>query len=405
MPVGVGQTHPSYEVEAALARLLIAGFARLDRHSFARARELTRNFKTASYSIPPLSGLYHSRLRSTLSSAVYRRSCILHAQDPSARELRVVPDRSHHEGNRHADDRTIVWGKVMPATVMRQQNGISSRGKKRSALELYLKDIAYNDLLTPQQEVTLAKRIRAGDRKSLEQMVESNLRFVITIAKEYQGRGLPLEDLIAEGNLGLVRAATRYDETVGVKFTTYAVWWIRQGILSSLAEKARMVRLPVNKIKHLCRLERIASSLKQELGREPSIDEIARGADMQPKQAQDLFNASRWHVSLDMPLEEGPDSSLLEVLEDKDQVSPENVVMEQAMADEIRAALDTLSTREARILRLYFGINGEDSMTLEQIGNQLSLTKERVRQIRDKALASLKHPSRVRKIRAYLTEN
>ena len=293
----------------------------------------------------------------------------------------------------------------MPATVVSQKNGISSRGKKRTALELYLKDIAYNDLLTPQQEVTLAKRIRAGDRKSLEQMVECNLRFVITIAKEYQGRGLPLEDLIAEGNLGLVRAATRFDETVGVKFTTYAVWWIRQGILSSLAEKARMVRLPVNKIKHLCRLERIASSLKQKLGREPSIDEIAVGAEMQPKQAQDLLNASRWHVSLDMPLEDGPDSSLLEVLEDKDQVSPEVEVMEQAMADEIRSALDSLASRDARILRLYFGINGQDAMTLEQIGNQLSLTKERVRQIRDKALAALKHPSRVRRIRAYLTEN
>ncbi len=293
----------------------------------------------------------------------------------------------------------------MPATLMSRETRSESASRRRTALELYLKDIAYNDLLTPQEEVELAKRIRAGDRKSLDQMVESNLRFVITIAKEYQGRGLPLEDLIAEGNVGLVRAATRYDETVGVKFTTYAVWWIRQGILSALAEKARMVRLPVNKIKHLCRLERIASSLKQELGREPSIDEIATGAEMQPKQAQDLLDASRWHISLDMPLEEGPDTCLLEILADKDQVTPEVEVMERAMADEVRAVLDTLSPREAQVLRFYYGINGEDPMTLEQIGNQLSLTKERVRQIRDKALAALKHPSRMRKIRAYLTEN
>ena len=214
-----------------------------------------------------------------------------------------------------------------------------------------------------------------------------------------------MEDLIAEGNLGLVRAATRYDEGVGVKFTTYAVWWIRQGILSALAEKARMVRLPVNKIKHLCRLERIASGLKQELGREPSIEEIAGRAKMQPKQAQDLLDASRWHISLDMPLEDGPDISLLEILTDKDQPTPETEVMEQAMADEVRAALDTLTPREAEVLRFYFGIEGRESMTLEQIGNRLSLTKERVRQIRDKALAALKHPSRIRKIRAYLTEN
>ena len=278
--------------------------------------------------------------------------------------------------------------------------------RRRSALELYLKDIAYNDLLTPQEEIALAKRIRAGDRKSLEKMIESNLRFVITISKEYQGRGLPLEDLIAEGNMGLVRAATRYDETVGVKFTTYAVWWIRQGILSALAEKARMVRLPVNKIKHLSKLERIAADLKQSLGREPRVEEIAAQAEMHPKQVQDLLDASRWHISLDMPIDEdGPDTSLLEILEDKEQDTPEEVVLEGSLADEVRTALDTLAPREARVLRLYFGINSGETMTLEQIGNILNLTKERVRQIRDKALSALKHPSRMRKIRTFLPEN
>ncbi len=293
----------------------------------------------------------------------------------------------------------------MPATLASRAVRSESPGRRRSALELYLKDIAYNTLLTTQEEVALAKRIRAGDRKSLNHMVESNLRFVITISKEYQGRGLPLEDLIAEGNLGLVRAATRYDETVGVKFTTYAVWWIRQGILSALAEKARMVRLPVNKIKHLCRLERVASELKQKLGREPSVEEIGKRAEMQPKQVQDLLDASRWHISLDMPLDEGPDTSLLEILVDKNQVTPEMDVMEQALVDEIQSALNTLSSREALVLKLYYGIDGDETMTLEQIGNQLSLTKERVRQIRDKALGSLKHPSRIKKIRAYLNEN
>jgi len=292
----------------------------------------------------------------------------------------------------------------MPATVASQKEDTKAQNRRRTALELYLKDIAYNNLLTPQQEFDLAVRIRSGDRKSLEKMVESNLRFVITIAKEYQGRGLPLEDLIAEGNVGLVRAATRYDETVGVKFTTYAVWWIRQGILSALAEKARMVRLPVNKIKHLCRLERIASSLKQELGREPNTEEVAKVAEMQPKQVQDLLDASRWHVSLDSPLDEGPDTSLLEIIEDKEAESPEREVMRRAMVEEIRSALETLSPREAQILKMYFGINGDDPMTLEQIGNQFSLTKERVRQIRDKALAALKHPSRMRRIKVYLGE-
>ena len=292
----------------------------------------------------------------------------------------------------------------MPGTTLSQKEDAKALNRRRTALELYLKDIAYNTLLTPQQEFDLAVRIRSGDRKSLEKMVESNLRFVITIAKEYQGRGLPLEDLIAEGNVGLVRAATRYDETVGVKFTTYAVWWIRQGILSALAEKARMVRLPVNKIKHLCRLERIASGLKQELGREPNTEEVATVAEMQPKQVQDLLDASRWHVSLDSPLDEGPDTSLLEIIEDKEAESPERTVMRRAMVEEIRSALETLSPREAQILKMYFGINGDDPMTLEQIGNQFSLTKERVRQIRDKALTALKHPSRMRRIKVYLGE-
>ncbi len=293
----------------------------------------------------------------------------------------------------------------MSAALMSRSTETKTTGRRRSALELYLKDIAYNDLLTPKEEIELAKRIRAGDRKSLEKMIESNLRFVITIAKEYQGRGLPLEDLIAEGNMGLVRAATRYDETVGVKFTTYAVWWIRQGILSALAEKARMVRLPVNKIKHLSKLERISADLKQSLGREPRIEEIATRAEMQPKQVQDLLDASRWHISLDMPIDDSPDTSLLEILGDKEQETPEEVMLEGSLASEVRTALDTLAPREARVLRLYFGINSGETMTLEQIGNILNLTKERVRQIRDKALSSLKYPSRMRKIRTFLTEN
>ena len=293
----------------------------------------------------------------------------------------------------------------MPATPQSRGSRSETVGRRRSALELYLKDIAYNDLLTHKQEIALTKRIRQGDRKSLVQMIESNLRFVITISKEYQGRGLLLEDLIAEGNVGLVRAVHRYDEEVGVKFTTYAVWWIRQGILSALAEKARMVRLPVNKIKHLCRLERVASGLKQELNREPSVDEIAARAEMQPKQVQDLLDAARWHISLDMPLEEDLDTSLLEMIEDKDAVTPEAELMDRSLIDEVRAALDTLSPREAQVLRYYFGIEGHESMTLEKIGKELSLTKERVRQIRDKALGALKHPSRMRKIRTYLTEN
>ena len=296
-------------------------------------------------------------------------------------------------------------GKYMPAALMSYNTAPRTNGSTGSAFELYLKDIACNELLTPQEEVALAKRIRNGDRQSLNKMIESNLRFVITIAKEYQGRGLPLEDLIAEGNMGLVRAATRYDETVGVKFTTYAVWWIRQSILSALAEKARMVRLPVNKIKHLSKLERISADLKQMLGREPQVDEIAARADMQPGQVQDLLNASRWHISYDKPIDDSPDTNMLELLADQNQETPEDVLMENSMAEEIHTALDTLAPRDARVLRLYFGINSGETMTLEQIGNILNLTKERVRQIRDKALSALKHPARMRKIRTLLTEN
>ena len=243
----------------------------------------------------------------------------------------------------------------MSAALMSYSTSNGTNGGSSSALELYFKDIAYSELLTPQEEIDLAKRIRAGDRKSLNKMIESNLRFVITIAKEYQGRGLLLEDLIAEGNMGLVRAATRYDETVGVKFTTYAVWWIRQGILSALAEKARMVRLPVNKIKHLSKLERISAALKQSLGREPRVEEIAAHAEMQPQQVQDLLSASRWHVSFDMPVEDGPDTSLLDMLSDNNQESPEEAMLENSMAEENTYRAQHIGpTRRPRVAPLFW---------------------------------------------------
>ena len=268
-----------------------------------------------------------------------------------------------------------------------------------------MKDISPNGLLTQEQEASLARRIRLGDRESFDQMVESNLRFVITIAKEYQGRGLPLEDLIGEGNLGLVHAASRFDEGIGVQFTTYAVWWIRQSILAALAEQARMVRLPVNKVKHLCRLDRVTRNLKQRLGREPSTEEIAEESSMTTRQVRDILHASRWHLSLDAPTGDTVDTNMLDILEDKNQLPPDEAIMKQLMMEELETAIASLSPREAEVLKLYFGLTGEDPMTLEEIGRQLGLTKERIRQIRDKALNALKHPSRIHRIRCYMTES
>lgn len=283
--------------------------------------------------------------------------------------------------------------------------GLPAVTRDRSALDLYLKDISLNDLLTQEQEASLARRIRMGDRESFDQMIESNLRFVITIAKEYQGRGLPLEDLIGEGNLGLVHAASRFDEGIGVKFTTYAVWWIRQSILAALAEQARMVRLPVNKVKHLCRLDRVARTLKQRLGREPSTEEIAEESDLTVRQVRDILHASRWHLSLDAPAGDTVDTNMLDILEDKDQLPPDEAIMKQLLMEELETAIASLSPREAEVLKLYFGLSGDDPMTLEEIGKQLGLTKERIRQIRDKALNALKHPSRINRIRCYMTES
>ena len=276
--------------------------------------------------------------------------------------------------------------------------------RDRSALDLYLKDISPNDLLTQEQEASLARRIRMGDRESFDQMIESNLRFVITIAKEYQGRGLPLEDLIGEGNLGLVHAATRFNENIGVKFTTYAVWWIRQSILAALAEQARMVRLPVNKVKHLCKLDRLTRDLKQRLGREPSAEEIAEESDLTVRQVRDILYASRWHLSLDAPAGD-TEVNMLDILEDKGQLPPDEVFMKQLLLEELESAIASLSTREAEVLKLYFGLKGDEPMTLEEIGKRLSLTKERIRQIRDKALNALKHPSRISRIRCYMSES
>ncbi|OGG46808.1 MAG: hypothetical protein A3F84_03430 [Candidatus Handelsmanbacteria bacterium RIFCSPLOWO2_12_FULL_64_10] len=285
------------------------------------------------------------------------------------------------------------------------EHGLPAVTRDRSALDLYLKDISPNDLLTQEQEASLARRIRMGDRESFDHMIESNLRFVITIAKEYQGRGLPLEDLIGEGNLGLVHAASRFDEGIGVKFTTYAVWWIRQSILAALAEQARMVRLPVNKVKHLCRLDRVARNLKQRLGREPSTEEIAEESDLTVRQVRDILYASRWHLSLDAPAGDTVDTNMLDILEDKDQLPPDEAIMKQLLMEELETAIASLSPREAEVLKLYFGLSGDDPMTLEEIGKQLGLTKERIRQIRDKALNALKHPSRISRIRCYMTES
>ncbi len=277
---------------------------------------------------------------------------------------------------------------------------MAPQARNRSALDLYLKEITPNDLISQQEEARLARLIRMGDKPSYDKLIGSNLRFVITIAKEYQGRGLPLEDLIGEGNIGLCHAAVRFDEDIGVKFTTYAVHWIRQSILAALAEQARMVRLPVNQCKHLCRLDREARTLKQKLGREPSIEELAEKSDLSVRQIRGLQYDSRWHLSLDAPSNDAPDATnLLDILEDKNQLPPDEE-LERGMMDEyLHEAVESLNPREQEVVKLYFGLEDNEPMTLEEIGKQLGLTKERIRQIRDKALNALKHPSRISKLR------
>lgn len=276
------------------------------------------------------------------------------------------------------------------------------RDEDRS-LDLYLREIGSTPLINAEQEVRLARRIKQGDNSALEALTKANLRFVVSVAKNYQNQGLSLADLINEGNIGLIKAAKRFDETRGFKFISYAVWWIRQAILQALAEQSRIVRLPLNRVGTLHKIGKVSSSLEQTYGRVPSPNEIAKELELSENEVSDTLKISNTHLSLDQPFSVSEDNSLIDILEDEYQPGPDEALLDMSLRLEIDKALDTLTPREAEVINLYFGLNSEKALTLEEIGSRFSLTRERVRQIKEKAIRRLRHASRSRSLRAYLS--
>ena len=274
--------------------------------------------------------------------------------------------------------------------------------RESQSLDKYLQEIGKVDLLTAEQEIELAIRIKNGDNDALEALTKANLRFVVSVAKQYQNQGLSLGDLINEGNLGLIKAAKRFDETRGFKFISYAVWWIRQSILQALAEQSRIVRLPLNRVGALNKIGKAYSNLEQEFEREPSASELANELDMDVNEVADTLKISGRHVSMDAPFAQGEDNRLLDVIQNDQQPNPDFILMNESLKAEIKRALSTLSEREAEVISLYFGLNKEHSLTLEEIGEKFNLTRERVRQIKEKAIRRLRHASRSKNLRSYL---
>ncbi|UCG52536.1 MAG: RNA polymerase sigma factor RpoD/SigA [Candidatus Latescibacterota bacterium] len=273
------------------------------------------------------------------------------------------------------------------------------------SLDVYLHEINKTPLLTREEEQQLARRIRKGDKDALDKLVKANLRFVVSIAKQYANQGLALEDLINDGNLGLIKAAHRFDEKRGYKFISYAVWWIRQAMLQSLAEHSRIVRLPLNRAGTLYRIGKVSRQLDQELGRAPSAGEIAKKLKLSVEEVQDTMHIANTHVSLDDPYSsDQDDSALVDYLMDENAQMPDEQTYERALSDDMERALDTLSDREKLILTLYFGLNGEEPLTLEEIGKELGLTRERIRQIKEKAMVRLRHSSRSKFLKGYMEE-
>ena len=274
--------------------------------------------------------------------------------------------------------------------------------RANQSLDRYLQEIGEVSLLTPEQEIELARRIKKNDQIALEKLTKANLRFVVSVAKQYQNQGLSLGDLINEGNLGLIKAAKRFDETRGFKFISYAVWWIRQSILQALAEQSRVVRLPLNRVGALNKIGKAFSNLEQEYEREPSANEIAEELEMTPYEVSDTLKISGKHLSLDAPFNQGDDNRLLDVIQDDHQPPPDDLLLNESLRIEVKRALTTLSGREAEVIKLYFGLDREHPLTLEEIGERFSLTRERVRQIKEKAIRRLRHTSRSRMLRSYL---
>jgi RNA polymerase primary sigma factor len=278
----------------------------------------------------------------------------------------------------------------------------SITNRESQSLDKYLQEIGREELITAEQEVELAQRIKQGDQVALEKLTKANLRFVVSVAKQYQNQGLTLPDLINEGNLGLIKAAQRFDETRGFKFISYAVWWIRQSILQALAEQSRIVRLPLNQVGSLNKINKAFSKLEQEFERPPSPNELANALDLPEDKVKDTIKVSGRHVSVDAPFVDGEDNSLLDVMVNNDSPKADRLLMMESLQREIERSLSTLTERERDVIRLFFGIGMQHGLTLEEIGAKFDLTRERVRQIKEKAIRRLRHTSRSKLLKAYL---
>lgn len=274
--------------------------------------------------------------------------------------------------------------------------------RANQSLEKYLQEIGEVPLLTAEEEIELARRIKQGDHQALEKLIRANLLFVVSVAKKYQHRGLSFGDLINEGNLGLMIAAKRFDETRGFKFISYAVWWIRQGILQALANHSRIVRLPLNRVGALHKIGKAYSTLEQAVEREPTANEIAQQVDMTDSEVSDALKIAGRHLSVDAPFSRGENNSLLDVIENSHQSPPDSELINESLRIEIEEVLTTLTKREAEIIRMYYGLGYEHPLTLEEIGERFNLTRERIRQIKEKALRRLRHTSRSKSLRAFL---
>lgn len=274
--------------------------------------------------------------------------------------------------------------------------------REAQSLDKYLQEIGKVSLLTAEEEIKLAIRIKQGDPEALEKLTRANLRFVVSVAKQYQNQGLSLGDLINEGNLGLIKAARRFDETRGFKFISYAVWWIRQSILQALAEQSRIVRLPLNRVGVLNRIGKAYSNLEQEYEREPSAEELAKELEMDVEEISDTLRVSSKHLSFDAPFTQDEENRLLDVLENAEQPSPDTSLMSESLNEEIERALSKLSEQEAEIIKLYFGLSDDQPMTLEEIGDRFNLTRERIRQIKEKAIRRLRNTTRSKELKKYL---
>jgi RNA polymerase primary sigma factor len=278
----------------------------------------------------------------------------------------------------------------------------SITNRESASLDKYLQEIGREELITADEEVSLAKRIRDGDQVALEKLTKSNLRFVVSVAKQYQNQGLSLPDLINEGNLGLIKAAKRFDETRGFKFISYAVWWIRQSILQALAEQSRIVRLPLNQVGSLNKINKAFSKLEQQFEREPSAEELSQILELPQDKVADTMRVSGRHVSMDAPFVNGEENSLLDVLVNHDSPRADNMLMNESLQREIERSLSTLTERERDVVKLFFGIGINHGLTLEEIGAKFDLTRERVRQIKEKAIRRLRHNSRSKLLKSYL---